>query len=40
MVKLNNNIKFFKENYSNNNKVLDEKIEAKKMRLKMKKNQY
>lgn len=40
MVKFNNNNKYFKENYSNNNKVLEEKIEAKKMRLKMKKSQY
>lgn len=38
MVKYNNNKKFFKENYSNNNKVLEDKIEAKKVRLKMKKS--
>ena len=37
MVRYNNNIKFFKENYSNNNKILDEKLEAKKMRMKFKK---
>ena len=37
MVNYNNNIKFFKENYSNNNKVLDEKLEAKKTRFKFKK---
>ena len=32
MVHINNNNKYFQENYSNNNKVLEEKIEAKKNR--------
>jgi len=36
MVHINNNNKYFQENYSNNNKVLEEKIEAKKNRHKIK----
>lgn len=40
MVKMHNNIKYYRENYSNNNKVLEDQIEIKKMRLKIKKSQY
>ena len=36
MVHINNNNKYFQENYSNNNKILEEKIEAKKNRHKIK----
>ena len=36
MVHINNNNKYFQENYCNNNKVLEEKIEAKKNRHKIK----
>ena len=36
MVNINNNNKYFQENYCNNNKILDEKIEAKKNRHKIK----
>ena len=36
MVHINNNNKFFQENYSHNNKILDEKIRAKKNRHKIK----
>ena len=36
MVHINNNNKYFQENYSNNNNVLEEKIEAKKNRHKIK----
>ena len=36
MVHINNNNKYFQENYCNNNKILDEKIEAKKNRHKIK----
>ena len=36
MVHINNNIKYFQENYGNNNKILEEKIEAKKNRHKIK----
>lgn len=39
MVKMHNNIKYYRENYSKNNKVLDDKIEIKKIRLKNKKTQ-
>jgi hypothetical protein len=37
MVKINKNVKFFLENYENNNKNLDELVEAKKMSKKVKK---
>lgn len=37
MVKLNRNMKFYIENYENNNRALDELIEAKKMKTKKKK---
>ena len=36
MVHINNNNKYFQENYCNNNKVLEERIEAKKNRHKIK----
>ena len=36
MVHINNNNKYFQENYCNNNKILEEKIEAKKNRHKIK----
>ena len=36
MVHINNNNKYFQENYSNNNKILEEKIQAKKNRHKIK----
>ena len=36
MVHMNNNNKYFQENYCNNNKILEEKIEAKKNRHKIK----
>ena len=36
MLHINNNNKYFQENYCNNNKILDEKIEAKKNRHKIK----
>ena len=36
MVHINNNNKYFQENYCNNNKVLEDKIEAKKNRHKIK----
>ena len=36
MVHINNNNKYFQENYCNNNKTLEEKIEAKKIRHKIK----
>ena len=36
MVHINNNNKYFQENYCNNNKILEEKIEAKKNRQKIK----
>lgn len=37
MARLNNNIKFFQENYNNNNNTLEQKIEAKRNRQKIKK---
>ena len=37
MVLVDKNNRFYKVNYSHNNKILDEKIEAKKNRHKMKK---
>ena len=36
MVHINNNNKYFQENYSNNNKILEEKLQAKKNRHKIK----
>ena len=36
MVHINNNNKYFQENYCNNNKILEEKIEAKRIRHKIK----
>ncbi|MCQ2821424.1 MAG: hypothetical protein MJ252_29540 [archaeon] len=38
MVKLNNNLKYFKENYSNSNRLLAEKTQAKENRMKFKKS--
>ena len=37
MVLIDKNNRYYKINYSNNNKILDEKIEARKNRHKMKK---
>ena len=36
MVYINNNNKYFQENYNHNNKILEEKLQAKKIRHKIK----